>query len=64
MAFFLEMLVIEPPPDDQATAIAQMCRRFTYDDAARLSCHHDNGRKRDAMLKASTCGKLPSRKRP
>jgi hypothetical protein len=36
MAFFLEMLVIEPPPDNQATAIAQMCKRFTYDDAVRL----------------------------
>src|SRR5260221_11471395 len=49
-AFFLEMLVIEPPPDDQATAIAQTCKRFTYDDAVRLSCRHDNGRERDAML--------------
>jgi hypothetical protein len=48
MAFFLEMLVIEPPPDDQATAIAQMCMRFTYDDAVCLSCRHDNGAGRDA----------------
>ena len=44
------MLVIEPPSDDQATAIVQMCKHITYDDAVRFSCRHDGGRERDAML--------------
>jgi hypothetical protein len=44
MAFFLEMHVIEPPSDGQATAIVQMCKHITYDDAVRFSCRHDSGR--------------------
>jgi hypothetical protein len=37
-------------PDDQAMALAQMCKRFCHDDAVRFSNRHDNGREREAML--------------
>src|SRR5260221_14472150 len=63
MAFFLEMLVIEPPPDDQATAIAQMCKRFTYDDACACRAATTTAASGTRCLTASTRGKPPSRKR-
>jgi len=50
MAFFLEMLVIEPPPDDQAPAIARRCASaspMTTPCACRAAT--TNGRERDAM---------------
>ena len=35
---------------DQALALAQMCKRFTYDDAERFSSRYDGGEERDALL--------------
>jgi hypothetical protein len=37
-------------PDDQAMSLAQMCKRFTHDDAIRFANPHDGGRERDAIL--------------
>lgn len=37
-------------PDDQAMALAQMVKRFSWDHAVSLSSPHDGGRQRDAML--------------
>jgi hypothetical protein len=37
-------------PDDQAMALAQMVKRFTYDDAVRFANPHDGGRERNAIL--------------
>jgi hypothetical protein len=34
-------------PDDQAMALAQMCKRFCYEDAVRFAIA---GRERDAIL--------------
>jgi hypothetical protein len=34
-------------PDDQAMALAQMCKRFCYEDAVRFAI---GGRERDAIL--------------
>ena len=36
--------------DDTAMAVAQLCKRFTYDDAERLANRHDGGRERDLMI--------------
>jgi len=38
--------------DEEAWALAQLCKRFTWEDAARLSNHYDNGVERDYMLVA------------
>jgi hypothetical protein len=43
-------LIIELPSADEAMALAQLAKRFAYDDAVRLSNRHDGGRERDAML--------------
>jgi hypothetical protein len=37
-------------PDDQAIALAQMVKRFTYEDAVRFANPHDGGAERDAIL--------------
>ena len=37
-------------PDDQATALAQLCKRFLFEDAVRFATPHDGGRERDAIL--------------
>jgi hypothetical protein len=37
-------------PDDQAMALAQMCKRFCYEDAVRFANPHDGGREREAIL--------------
>jgi hypothetical protein len=37
-------------PDNQAMALAQMVKRFTYEDAVRFANPHDGGRERDANL--------------
>jgi hypothetical protein len=37
-------------PDDQAMALAQMCKRFCWKDAVRFANPHDGGRERDALL--------------
>jgi hypothetical protein len=37
-------------PRDQAMALAQMVKRFTYEDAERFANPHDGGRERDTML--------------
>ena len=34
----------------EAMSLAQLCKRFTHDDAVRFSNRHDGGRERDAML--------------
>jgi hypothetical protein len=44
------IVTIELPGADEAMALAQMCKRFCYEDAERLSNRHDGGRERDAML--------------
>lgn len=40
----------------EAMALAQLCKRFTWDHAVNLSVpiHNDGGRERDAML-SGTC---------
>ena len=38
--------------DTEAWALAQLCKRFTYEDAVRLSNNHDAGKERDSMLDA------------
>jgi len=45
-------------PRDEAAALAQLVKRFGYDDAERLSARHDGGAERDAMLNGM--GKLQS----
>jgi hypothetical protein len=40
-------------PDDQAMGLAQMVKRFTYDDAVRFANPHDGGRERDAILEST-----------
>jgi hypothetical protein len=30
--------------------LAQLCKRFTHDDAVRFATPHDGGRERDAIL--------------
>ena len=40
-------------PDDQAMAIAQVVKRFTYEDAVRFANPHDGGRERDAILEGA-----------
>jgi hypothetical protein len=42
-------VLIELPPDE-AAALAQLCKRFTHDNAERLSSRYDGGEERDAML--------------
>jgi len=40
-------------PDDQAMALAQMCKRFCWEDAVRFANPHDGGRERDAILEGT-----------
>jgi hypothetical protein len=40
-------------PDEQAEALAQMVKRFTWDDAERFANRHDGGRERDAILEGT-----------
>jgi hypothetical protein len=35
--------------DVEAMALAQLCKRFGHDDAARFSNRHDGGQERDDM---------------
>jgi hypothetical protein len=42
--------VILDIPDDQAMGLAQLCRRFCWEDAVRFANPHDGGRERDAIL--------------
>jgi hypothetical protein len=35
---------------NEALALAQLCKRFTYDNAERLASRYDGGEERDAML--------------
>jgi hypothetical protein len=34
----------------EAMALAQLCKRFTFDDAERFANRHDGGREREAIL--------------
>jgi hypothetical protein len=34
----------------EAMALAQLCKRFTYDDAEGFANRHDGGREREAIL--------------
>jgi hypothetical protein len=34
----------------EAMALAQLCKRFAYDDAERFANRHDGGREREAIL--------------
>ena len=43
-------IVFDLPSADEAMALAQLTKRFTHDDAVRLSNRHDDGRERDAIL--------------
>lgn len=36
----------------EAWALAQMCKRFTFEDAKRLAAAHDGDKERDTMLDA------------
>ena len=36
----------------EAMALAQLCKRFTYNDAVRFANPHDGGREREAILDA------------
>jgi hypothetical protein len=40
-------------PDEQAMALAQMVKRFTWDDAERFGNRHDGGQERDAILEGT-----------
>ncbi len=42
-------VIVELPPDE-AMALAQLLKRFGYDDAERLSSRYEGGKERDAML--------------
>ena len=44
------MKIIIDIPDDQAEALAQVCKRFCFEDAVRFATPHDGGRERDAIL--------------
>jgi hypothetical protein len=48
----MKTIVLELP-DDQALALAQMAKRFTWEDAVRFSNPHDGGRERDAILEGT-----------
>lgn len=37
-------------PDAEALALAQMCKRFCWEDAVRFANPHDGGGERDALL--------------
>ena len=39
--------------EEQAWALAELCKRFTWDHAVNLSVPHDGGHERDAMLSAT-----------
>jgi hypothetical protein len=45
-----EILIPLRMRDDPAMALAQMCKRFCYEDAERFANRHDGGRERDAIL--------------
>jgi hypothetical protein len=47
------MKIILDLPNDQAMSLAQMCKRFTWDDAERFANRHDGGRERDAILEGT-----------
>jgi hypothetical protein len=34
----------------EAMGLAQLCKRFTFDDAERFANRHDGGHERDAIL--------------
>ena len=36
--------------NSEAAGLAQMCKRFTFDDAERFANRHDGGREREAIL--------------
>jgi hypothetical protein len=38
--------------DVEAMAMAQLCKRFNYDDAVRFSNRHDGGQERDDLRAA------------
>jgi hypothetical protein len=40
-------------PNNQAMALAQMCKRFCWEDAVRFAHPHDGGRERDAILEGT-----------
>jgi hypothetical protein len=48
----MTMIILELP-DDQAMALAQVCKRFCWEDAVRFANPHDGGRERDAILEAT-----------
>lgn len=39
---------------EEAYALAQMCKRFTYEHAASLADRYDGGKERDHILDATT----------
>jgi hypothetical protein len=47
----MTMIVLDLPRDEAIT-LAQMCKRFIYDDAVRFSTKHDGGEERDNMMAA------------
>jgi hypothetical protein len=51
-------MLVGDMPAHEAMALAQMAKRFVYEDAVRFSSRHDGGAERDAML--GGIGKLQS----
>jgi hypothetical protein len=41
-------------PAHEAWALAEMCKRFCFEDAVRFAIPHDGGRERDAILDGTT----------
>jgi hypothetical protein len=48
----MKKIVLELP-DDQAMALAQMVKRFCWEDAVRFANPHDGGCERDAILEGT-----------
>ncbi len=58
--------VILDIPDDQAMGLAQLCKRFCWEDAVRFANPHDGGRQRalrEAGLRRRLLASMPRRRR-
>jgi hypothetical protein len=49
-----EITVTMRLPEHEAWALAQMCKRFCFEDAERFANRFDGGGERDAILDATT----------
>ena len=58
--------VILDIPDDQAMGLAQLCKRFCWEDAVRFANPHDGGLQRalrEAGLRRRLLASMPGRRR-